>query len=104
MTQRSFNISDIKRGDLIVIAYNNYLYPAIFDKVGIANNPNYWLISKENYEWWERRSSFIKRPKVDYANRLIDQCIVKITEESLSVGDRWAYHKQLEFLQQKGVL
>lgn len=61
----------MNKGDLIGVAYNNYIYPAIYIKDGVGGNPHFYAAFNEfrvnNIEEYAERGI---RPRVDYINRV----------------------------------
>lgn len=91
-------------GDLIVVAYNNYLWPAIFIKYNKNNVPNYFLFNIPKLQYIE--NSFLRgqRPYVDYISRKGNTAIAKIAEEELSDEKRDIYYKMFDLLKKNNYI
>ena len=58
-------INTLEKGDLIGVAYNNYIHAAIYIGEGRAKNPQFYRLNTDLIEWLERGqipyASFINR-------------------------------------------
>ena len=57
-------MQNLQKGDLIVVAYNNYLLYSVYIKTP-KNHPHYYII----FDWIVKAINDGRRPRVDYMNR-----------------------------------
>lgn len=70
----------LKKGDCIVVAYNNYLWPAIFLEYGPKGNARYILFIRKKFI--EKDPN--KKVYIDYMTRKAEKTIAKISISDLS--------------------
>ena len=94
-------------GDLIGVAYNNYIWPAIYMGKGKAGNFHFYLLSERKIERIEERLSNGKKPYIDYINRLEPvgrSPLVKISLNDLEQKDRSLAERCLFILKNGGLI
>jgi len=94
---------DLQKGDLIGVAYNNYIYPAIYKGMGSVQNPNFWFIwgvlNNKNTTSGKVYTSYINR-----TDRVNSSPIVKLNIEQLEGQDILNYREAIDYLKEKGYL
>lgn len=81
-------MQNLQKGDLIVVAYNNYLLYSVYIKTP-KNHPHYYIIS----DWMVKAINDGKRPRVDYMNRDQDKLpsFIKVDPDLLDKTTRDKY-------------
>jgi len=94
---------DLQKGDLIGVAYNNYIILAIYKGLGSAENPNFWFI----YGVLRCKNTITGKVYTSYINRTdrpLSSPIVKLNPEQLEGQEQLDYLEAINYLKQKGYL
>lgn len=92
---------DLKAGDLIIVAYSNKLYPAIFLDIGFRQNPRFYLINRGRIDSLRQGNGIYR----DYLSRdNWQKSIVKVNPNDMDDSVRYMYDEFLNLLQEKGKL
>lgn len=92
---------ELNPGDLIGVAYNNYIWPAIFFKEGSKKNANFGLVIHILFS----KNSGTKKLYSNHINRTDrnnSAPIVKISSGDLNEQDRKDYLEALNYLTEIG--
>lgn len=91
---------DLKKGDLILVAYGNTMLPAIFLEIGLRQNPRFYIVSPYKLDSLKKYGKIYK----DYITRNPINAIAKISEEQLSDSIRLQYEEFSNLLMKHGYL
>lgn len=96
---------NLRKGDLIAVAYNNYMFPAIYLDEGKTGCPRFVMIkNQEGINWME---TFLKekgRVYKEYMVREGENIIVRIYEKDMSPEQRDRYLKTSDLLRKYNII
>lgn len=92
---------DLKAGDLLMIAYSNRLYPAIFLDVGLRKNPRFYLMDRGRIDYL-KQSGIIYRDYLTRGNW--EKSIAKVNLNDMDDSVRDMYDEFINLLKEKGKL
>lgn len=92
----------LKKGDVIVVPYQNRLYPGIFLDFGPKGNLRYYLLRK--FEYFEKYFNLGKKPYADYLSRVGSNIVAKVSPSELSDSYQQQLCQLRDALIEKGYL
>lgn len=93
----------LEKGDLILVAYNNYLSHAIYAGDGGRGNPQFYYLAGD-LSWQRGRIRDGKKPYKGYIIRPGDRVVAKLSPDELGDEDLAVYEEFKELLTQNGYL
>lgn len=100
-------IRNLKKGDLIGVAYSNYIFPAISMGTGRGGNPHFYMLHNGKAEQIEEAIKKGKKPYISYINRheaVSRSPIVRMFPEDLNDPEKGWYEECLFILKKGNIL
>ncbi len=100
-------IRNLKKGDLIGVAYSNYIYPAIYMGVGISSNFHFYMLHSGKADIMEESMKKGRKPYVDFINRhqgISKSPIIRMFPEDLDDQEKGWYEACLFTLKKGNIL